>query len=222
MVITTLLAYLVARGVVGREPRAVAGSLAAFFLVIELGFFGANLIKIPHGGWFPLVIGAVVYTAALDLEARARAARRRGCASACIRSIGFLQDITAQPPQRVAGTAIFMTSNLLGTPPTLLHNLEHNKVLHERVILLTVVTSDVPHVPPEERSDSRAARPGVLPPDAALRLHGGTRRAGRAASTPRSRASRSTWPRRRSSSASRRCSRRNGRACRSGANGCSC
>jgi KUP system potassium uptake protein len=63
----------------------------------------------------------------------------------------FLDDIAAYPPQRVAGTAIFMTSNLQGTPATLLHNLQHNKVLHERVLLLTVVTNDVPHVAVEDR-----------------------------------------------------------------------
>ena len=62
MVITTMLAYLVARGSWG-VSRAVAGSLAGFFLVIELGFFGANLTKVLHGGWFPLVIGAIIYTA---------------------------------------------------------------------------------------------------------------------------------------------------------------
>ena len=65
----------------------------------------------------------------------------------------FLQDIEAYPPQRVTGTAIFMTSNLQGTPPTLLHNLHHNKVLHERVILLTVVTSDVPYVDADDRAE---------------------------------------------------------------------
>jgi KUP system potassium uptake protein len=64
----------------------------------------------------------------------------------------FLQDIEAFPPQRVPGTAIFMTSNLQGTPPTLLHNLQHNKVLHDRVLLLTVVTNDVPHVTPDDRA----------------------------------------------------------------------
>src|SRR4029079_13773769 len=64
----------------------------------------------------------------------------------------FLQDIETYPPQRVSGTAIFMTSNLQGTPPTLLHNLQHNKVLHERVVLLTVTTSDVPHVSAHDRA----------------------------------------------------------------------
>jgi KUP system potassium uptake protein len=65
----------------------------------------------------------------------------------------FLKDIAEQPPYRVPGTAIFMTSNLQGTPPTLLHNLEHNRVLHERVILLTVTTSDVPYVPDNQRAE---------------------------------------------------------------------
>ena len=63
----------------------------------------------------------------------------------------FMADITAAPPHRVPGVAVFMTSNLFGTPPTLLHNLEHNHVLHERVLLLTVVSKDVPHVPEDER-----------------------------------------------------------------------
>jgi KUP system potassium uptake protein len=63
----------------------------------------------------------------------------------------FMQDITNSPPHRVPGTAVFMTSNLIGTPPTLLHNLEHNQVLHDRVVLLTVVTSDAPHVEDEHR-----------------------------------------------------------------------
>ena len=62
-----------------------------------------------------------------------------------------MQDITERPPHRVPGTAVFMTSNLIGTPPTLLHNLEHNQVLHERVVLLTVVTSDAPHVDEDGR-----------------------------------------------------------------------
>jgi len=74
----------------------------------------------------------------------------------------FLADIAARPPQRVAGTAIFMTSNLQGTPTTLLHNLHHNKVLHERVILLTVVTNDVPHVIPEERATVGALGQGFF------------------------------------------------------------
>jgi KUP system potassium uptake protein len=151
MLITTMLAYLVARGSWG-VSRAVAGSLAAFFLVIELGFFGANLTKVLHGGWFPLVIGAVIY-AALSTWKRGRALLASRMRERMYPFDQFLADITVRPPLRVGGTAIFMTSNLAGTPATLLHNLQHNKVLHERIILLTVVTSDVPHVSRDQRTD---------------------------------------------------------------------
>jgi KUP system potassium uptake protein len=149
MVITTLLAYLVARRSWG-VPRALAGSLAAFFLVLELGFFAANVIKIPHGGWFPLVVGGLIYLLLSTWKA-GRAVLASRLRERLYPFDRFLRDITDSPPSRVPGTAVFMTSNLVGTPPTLLHNLEHNHVLHERVLLLTVVTSDVPHVPEEQR-----------------------------------------------------------------------
>ena len=150
MLITTTLAYLVARGAWGVK-RPVAGSIALFFFVIESAFFGANLTKVMHGGWFPLVIGALVYTV-LSTWKRGRALLAERMRERLYPFDRFMQDIEAYPPQRVTGTAIFMTSNLQGTPPTLLHNLQHNKVLHERVILLTVVTSDVPHVVPDKRT----------------------------------------------------------------------
>jgi len=151
MLITTMLAYLVARERWG-VSRAVAGSLAAFFLTIEFGFFGANLIKVAHGGWFPLVIGAVVFIA-LSTWKQGRALLGARLARKMYPFDRFLKDIADQPPYRVPGTAIFMTSNLQGTPPTLLHNLEHNRVLHERVILLTVATSDVPYVADTQRAE---------------------------------------------------------------------
>jgi len=128
----------------------VAGSLALFFLLIEFSFFGANLIKVAHGGWFTLMIGAIVYTI-LSTWKRGRALLASRMRERLYPFDRFLEDIAAFPPQRVTGTAIFMTSNLQGTPPTLLHNLQHNKVLHERVVLLTVVTSDVPYVAPDKR-----------------------------------------------------------------------
>jgi KUP system potassium uptake protein len=150
MLITTMLAYLVARAAWGVR-RPVAGSLALFFFLIEFAFFGANLTKVAHGGWFPLVVGAVIYTV-LSTWKRGRALLAERMRERLYPFDRFMNDIEAYPPQRVTGTAIFMTSNLQGTPPTLLHNLQHNKVLHERVVLLTVVTSDVPHVPPENRT----------------------------------------------------------------------
>ena len=149
MVITTLLTYLVARRSWG-VSRIVAGSLAAFFLVIELAYFGANAVKIVHGGWFPLVIGAVIY-ACLSTWKKGRARLAAKMRERLYPFDRFLADTAARPPHRVPGTAVFMTSNLTGTPPTLLHNLEHNQVLHERVVLLTVVSSSTPYVPAEER-----------------------------------------------------------------------
>jgi len=154
MVITTLLAYLVARRSWG-VSRPVAGSLAGFFLVLELGFFTANIIKIPHGGWFPLVIGAFLYLL-LSTWKKGRALLASRLRERLYPFARFMEDIASAPPHRVPGTAVFMTSNLVGTPPTLLHNLEHNHVLHDRVILLTVVTADIPHV-------AEGARFGVEP-----------------------------------------------------------
>jgi KUP system potassium uptake protein len=158
MVITTMLAYLVARGSWGTN-RWVAGSLAAFFLVIEFGFFGANIIKIAQGGWFPLVIGALLYLA-LSTWKKGRALLASRIVERLYPLDKFLDDIAQRPPHRVAGTAVFMTSNRQGTPPTLLHNLEHNKVLHERVILLTVVTTDSPHVAANKRVTVESLREG--------------------------------------------------------------
>ncbi|HXG54369.1 MAG TPA: potassium transporter Kup [Vicinamibacterales bacterium] len=149
MVITTLLTYLVARHSWGIS-RMIAGTLAAFFLVLELAFFGANLLKILHGGWFPLVIGAVIYTVLSTWKA-GRALLAARLKDRLYPFERFLQDISAKPPIRVPGTAVFMTSNLQGTPPTLLHNLEHNQILHQRIILLTVVTGGVPYVDEAER-----------------------------------------------------------------------
>jgi KUP system potassium uptake protein len=150
MLITTMLAYLVARGAWGVR-RVVAGSIALFFFLIECAFFGANLTKVAHGGWFPLVVGVIVYTVLSTWKA-GRALLAQRMRERLYPFDRFLQDIEMYPPQRVTGTAIFMTSNLQGTPPTLLHNLQHNKVLHERVVLLTVTTSDVPHVSAKDRA----------------------------------------------------------------------
>ena len=149
MVITTLLAYLVARGSWG-VSRPMAGSLAGLFLIIELGFLGANFTKILQGGWFPLATGLVLYVL-LSTWKQGRALLASRFVDRLYPLEKFLGDIAATPPHRVTGTAVFMTSNSDGTPPTLLHNLQHNKVLHERVILLTVVTLDSPTVAPEDR-----------------------------------------------------------------------
>jgi KUP system potassium uptake protein len=149
MVITTLLTYQIARRSWG-VPPLLAGSIASFFLVLECSYLASNLTKITHGGWFPLVVGAVIYTT-LSTWKKGRALLASRLRERLYPFESFLHDITERPPLRVPGMAVFMTSNLYGTPPTLLHNLQHNKVLHEKVLLLTVVTADVPYVKPADR-----------------------------------------------------------------------
>ena len=149
MIVTTLLTYLVARGSWG-VSRTLAGSVALFFLVLEVGLFGAQLPKIPRGGWFTLAVAAVVFVA-LTTWKKGRAQLGAKLAARMYPFDQFMTDLKEKPPHRVPGTAVFMTGNLQGTPPTLMHNLQHNKVLHERVLLLTVVTSEAPYVAEAER-----------------------------------------------------------------------
>ena len=160
MVITTMLAYLVARGSWGAS-RAKAGSVAALFLFIEFGFLAANLTKIAEGGWFPLATGVLLYLA-LSTWKQGRALLASRFVDRLHPLEAFLDGIANKPPHRVSGAAVFMTGNADGTPPTLLHNLEHNKILHERVILLTVVTTDGPIVAPEDRVTVRPLRLGFF------------------------------------------------------------
>ncbi|ATB30327.1 potassium transporter Kup [Melittangium boletus] len=149
MTITTVLAYVVARER-WNVSRAVALPIAGVFLLVDLSFFGANAVKIAAGGWFPLVLALGVFTLMTTWK-RGRdilATRLRASSMPLQQLLGSFGD---HPPVRVPGTAIFMTGNPEGTPPALLHNLKHNKVIHEQVMLLTIASEDVPHVPPEER-----------------------------------------------------------------------
>jgi KUP system potassium uptake protein len=142
MIITTLLFYLVMRELWAWRP-ALAVPLAAGFLAIDVSYFAANLIKIAHGGWFPLLVAVVVFATIL--------AERLRLGEIPLETL--LKDTAVNPPHRVPGTAVFMTARAYGVPPALLHNLKHNKVLHERVVLLTVLTVDVPRVYSDERID---------------------------------------------------------------------
>ena len=149
MVITTVLLGVVERNKWGWSLAATL-SLSGFFLVIDLAFFGANIIKIPHGGWFPLVIGALIFLVMTTWKKGRRILAAR-LLSRAHPIEDFLRDIARNPPVRVPGTAVFMNGTATGTPPALMHNLEHNKVLHERVVLLTVKTKQMPYVEPEDR-----------------------------------------------------------------------
>jgi KUP system potassium uptake protein len=148
MVITTLLLYVVARERWGWS-MLTAGTLAAIFLVVDLAFFGANIIKVAQGGWLPLLLAGLVYTVMTTWKSGRRMLAERIQAEA--RPLEeFLTEVRGTVT-RVAGTAIFMNGTASRTPPALRHNIEHNKVLHERVIFVTVKTQQVPHVPEEKR-----------------------------------------------------------------------
>ncbi|MFL5538652.1 MAG: potassium transporter Kup [Longimicrobiaceae bacterium] len=150
MGITTVLFYFVARERFG-WTRVQAGTPACFFLVIDLAFFLANATKIAHGGWFPLLVGAAVFTAMTTWKSGRRILAQR-LAETTLPVDLFLEDVGRSPPHRVPGTAVFMFGNPTGVPPALLHNLKHNQVLHETVVLLRVDTAEVPAVDPADRT----------------------------------------------------------------------
>jgi KUP system potassium uptake protein len=149
MAIDTILAVVVVHSLWGWGWLR-AGLVAAFFLAVDLSFFSANALKIFQGGWFPLVVGGVVFTL-LSTWKRGRQILFERLKSEAIALNLFISGITDHPPLRVPGTAVFLTASPEGVPHALLHNLVHNKVMHERVVLLTVVTRDIPWVPESER-----------------------------------------------------------------------
>ncbi|HEY0015877.1 MAG TPA: potassium transporter Kup [Longimicrobium sp.] len=149
MVFTSILFAFVARARFGWAPWKV-GLLIAGFLVVDVGFWGANLVKIPNGGWFPLVIAGAFFVAMTTWKTgRQILADRLQGRTLPIKL--FLADLEGSRYTRVAGTAVYMYGNPEGTPPALLHNLMHNKVLHERVVLLTVETDEIPVVDDDQR-----------------------------------------------------------------------
>jgi KUP system potassium uptake protein len=144
MLITTVLFYVVARRR-WHWPAAAALPVAVFFIVIDLAFFGANMLKIAHGGWFPLLVSAAILFLMLTWRKGRRVLRSR-LGEMCIPLDAFLSELKSQNIRRVPGTAVYMSGNRYGTPLALLHNLKHNKVLHEEVVLLTVRTEEVPYL----------------------------------------------------------------------------
>lgn len=146
MLTTSVLAFAVL-------PRGSAGGrrlawmvLLGILLLIDVLLFGANIFKIHEGGWMPLLVGVIVFTLMMtwrrgrqllaELQARDRQPLKE-----------FMEQLEAYPPARVPGTAIFMTMNSGNVPPALLHNLKHNKVLHDHVVFLSIRVADVPYIP---------------------------------------------------------------------------
>lgn len=134
---------------VWRWNPLLAGAVTGLFLLIDGAYFASNVTKIPDGGWFPLLVAAVAFIL-LTTWSTGRKIMRRYLHLGAMDLDLFIKS-TATSVKRVPGTAIFLSSSVEGVPPSLLHNVKHNKVLHERVIILTVVTDDVPHLAPEDR-----------------------------------------------------------------------
>jgi KUP system potassium uptake protein len=149
MLITNILAIAVAVRLWNWSPwRAVLGALP--FICIDLGFFLANSVKIPDGGWFPLVFGLAIFIM-LTTWKRGRKLLYDRLAADALPLRPFIEDISANGCNRVSGTAIFMTPNPEQVPHALLHSLKHYKALHEQVIILSVRVFDVPYVPDIDR-----------------------------------------------------------------------
>jgi KUP system potassium uptake protein len=149
MLVDTLLAFFVIR-YAWRYPLWLCVGATGFFLLVDLTFFSATLLKIDDGGWFPLAIGACVFGAmAVWRNGRQRLLAQLEASSVPLEP--FLKSLFADAPQRVPGTAVFLTATPEVTPHALLHSLKHFRAVHERVVFLTVEFRDVPWVPFEER-----------------------------------------------------------------------
>jgi KUP system potassium uptake protein len=158
MATTTILFAAVARERLGWPLWQVVG-MGGLLLTVDLAFFTSNLTKIPHGGWFPLLVAGLIFVLMTTWK------RGRVIVTTTMRENSlplklFMEDLTRRSPTRVPGTAVFMTSDAAIAPAVLLHHLKHNKVLHERVILMSVVTREIPQVPEAERIKLQALGQG--------------------------------------------------------------
>jgi KUP system potassium uptake protein len=148
MLITTGLAFLYMRS--RGWGLALAVPVFALFALVDLTFLSANMLKIAEGGWFPIVVAALVFTI-MGTWWRGRRVLAEQRARDALPLIQFVEMLNPERPVRVPGTAIFMARDLNQVPSALLHALKHNKALHERVVMMQVDTEDVPHVPDERR-----------------------------------------------------------------------
>ena len=149
MLMTTLMFYVMSREV-WRWSFLKAAVVVGLFLAMDIPFFIANAMKIENGGWIPLATAAVLFLL-MSTWKRGREILSKRMQEKSVPLNILMADLAADPPLRVPGVAVFMSGNPGGTPPALVHNLAHNKVLHERVVFLTVVTDEIPHVPAAER-----------------------------------------------------------------------
>ena len=149
MIITAILLHVIAIERWG-WPLPAALAVTATFLIIDLSFFSANLLKVMQGGWLPIAIGIFLFTLMTTWKTGRRIVYERLTARAFPLE-AFVTAVRAAPPTRVPGTAIFMTAQPTGAPAALVHNLHYNKMLHQHVVVLTVATVPTPYVAPDER-----------------------------------------------------------------------
>jgi KUP system potassium uptake protein len=159
MIITTILAFFVARDLLGWS-MATAGLITLGFLIADIAFLGANLFKIAEGGWFPLLVAAIVFTL-MTTWRRGRDLLSERLGTASLTPEEFVVSLGSRPPVRVPGTAVFMHRNRGVIPAALLHSLKHYKALHEQVVLLSVETEEVSHIRESERVEVKALGAGI-------------------------------------------------------------
>ncbi|SIQ40332.1 KUP system potassium uptake protein [Pseudacidovorax sp. RU35E] len=149
MLITTMLTFFVIR-YAWKLPLLLCIGATAIFFVIDFAFFASNLLKLPQGGWFTVMIGIGVFTLMITWK-RGRSLMADAQRADAIDLRSFLEAVFVSPPARVEGTAVFLTSEAGVVPTALLHNLKHNKVLHEQNLFVTVRNHEVPWIPMERR-----------------------------------------------------------------------
>jgi KUP system potassium uptake protein len=149
MIVTSLGFFAVAR-MSWRWPLWKAGGLVLFFLLFDVAFFSANIVKVEDGGWVPLLIGAAMFTI-MTTWYRGRQLLSEWMRARTISVDEFVRQSPLEHARRVPGTAVFLTSSTRGVPPVLRHHFEHNQVLHEQVVLLSIVSMDIPFVSPRHR-----------------------------------------------------------------------
>ncbi len=154
MTITTILAVFVIHRIWKWNP-ILSGMIGLVFLTFDIAFLSANIMKIPDGGWLPITLGGTVFLL-LTTWKEGRRLIQDALSEESMPTDEFLAEINEHPVIRVPGTAVFMSSSREGIPYALLHNLKHNKVLHETVILMTILTENVPRVLPEKRREIKA------------------------------------------------------------------
>jgi KUP system potassium uptake protein len=158
MAITTALFYVIARHA-WRWPGWQAGAVAGAFLAVDLALFGANIAKVEHGGWVPLALAGAVFFVMTTWHRGIDLVMQR-LADQSIPLPRFLDHVEATRPPRVPGTAVFLTPNVEGTPASLVLHFRHNHVLHQEIILLTIVTEEVPEITEDKRVASQRLREG--------------------------------------------------------------